>query len=119
MITMTLEEFHAAMKAQGAASSEDLVFICPMCQTPQSARDLIKAGAGKDFDEVEKYIGFSCLGRFTGANSPRKKPDGKPCNWTLGGLFQCHKLEVITPDGNKHAHFELATPEVAKKHWEE
>jgi hypothetical protein len=89
---------------------------CPMCGTIQSAADLIAAGAGPDFDAVEKYLAFSCVGRFTNAGSPRKVPDGKPCNWTLGGLFSLHKLEVVTPDGKKYPRFELASPAEAQAH---
>ena len=114
--TMTLDEFHLALKAQAVKSSEDYAVVCPMCKTVQSARDLIAAGAGKNMDEVEKYLGFSCVGRFTGASSPRKNPDGLPCNWTLGGLFSLHKLEVITPDGKTHPRFEVASPEQAQHH---
>jgi hypothetical protein len=113
--TMTLDEFHAACKAQ-VSRREDLAFVCPMCGTVQSSVDLIAAGAGADFDAVEKYLGFSCVGRFTGKGSPRKEPDGEACNWTLGGLFLVHKLEVITEDGKHHPTFELATPEQAKEH---
>jgi hypothetical protein len=116
MKTMTVEEFHAECKAQGVKSSMDTALICPRCGTVQSARDLIAAGAGVDFDAVGKYLGFSCVGRFTGAESPRKTPDGKPCNWTLGGLFALHKLEVITPDGKRHPRFELASPVQAQRH---
>lgn len=116
MKTMTLEQFHAECKAQGVKSREHISGICPMCGTVQSARDLIAVGAGTDFDSVEKYLLFSCVGRFTGAGSPRKKPDGKPCNWTLGGLLSLHKMEVMTPDGEHHPRFELATPEQAKQH---
>lgn len=116
MKTMTLEDFREALKSQGVKSQNDFAFICPMCQTAQTAQDLIDAGAGENFDEVEKYLGFSCIGRFTGAGSPRKKPDGKPCNWTLGGLFTLHKLEVITQDGEHHPRFEPATPEQAQQH---
>lgn len=115
MKTMTLDEFHAACKAQ-ASRSDTIVFKCPMCSTLQSARDLIVAGAGSTFDEVERYLGFSCVGRFTGAGSPRKKPDGKPCNWSLGGLFRTHEMEVLTPDGKRHPRFELATREEADAH---
>lgn len=118
MKTMTLHEFHAALRAQSVKDRADLVFICPMCQTPQTANDLIKAGAGADFDAVAGKIGFSCIGRFTGAGSPRREPDGKPCNWTLGGLFQMHKLEVVTDDGNRCPHFEPATPEQVLSHHE-
>lgn len=111
---MTVEEFHAECKAQGVKSHMDTAMICPRCGTVQSARDLIAAGAGADFDAVSKYLGFSCVGRFTGAGSPRKTPDGKPCNWTLGGLFALHKLEVVTTDGKRHPRFELASPEQAQ-----
>lgn len=116
MKTMTIEEYHAALKAQGTKDRAELVMICPMCGTLQTGNDLIRAGAGKTFDDVEKFLGFSCVGRFTGAGSPRKEPDGKPCNWTLGGLFSTHKLEVVTPDGEKHPRFEVATPEQAQAH---
>lgn len=115
MKTMTLDDFRAALKAQGVDRTH-YAFRCPACGSVQSAHDLIAAGAGATFDEVHQYIGFSCVGRFTGAESPRKQPDGKPCNWTLGGLFKLHELEVVTPDGNSHPHFAPATPEEAQAH---
>lgn len=74
---------------------------------------LLRAGVPKEC--VEKYIGFSCVGRWTGAKGPRNKPDGKPCDWTLGGLFPCHKLVVVAEHEKSHAHFEVCTPEEAKK----
>lgn len=121
MRTVTLEEFRAEIKAQGLPEREDFAFKCPRCGTVQSARDLIAAGAGEDFEAVEKYMGFSCVGRWTGAGSPRKEPDGKPCNWTLGGLFQFHDLEVDDGEGGTHPMFEPATPEeareLAKREW--
>lgn len=113
MRRITHEQFKAECIAQGVSGHEDTAVVCPVCKTVQSSRCLIKAGAGKSFEEVERYLGFSCVGRFTGAGSPRKKPDGQPCNWTLGGLFRLHELEVETPEGRKHEHFELATPEQA------
>lgn len=117
MKTLTLEEFQAKCRAQ-ANSHEEIVFVCPMCKTPQTALDFIAAGAGKDFGEIERYLGFSCIGRFTGAPSPRQVPDGQPCDWTLGGLFALHTLEITTPDGKSHPHFELATKEMAQAHRE-
>lgn len=116
MKTMTVSEFHLACKAQGVTRQEDVAVVCPMCATVQTAVDLIAAGAGKDFGQVEKYLGFSCVGRFTGAPGPRKQPDGHACNWTLGGLFQLHKLEVITEDGKHHPSFEPATPEQVQQY---
>ena len=114
MKTMTLEEFRQAVKAQEVAR-EDYAFICPMCNSVQSARDLINAGAGEDFEAVQQALGFSCIGRYTNAGGP-VRDSGNPCNWTLGGLFQTHKLEVITEDGKRHPHFEIATPEQAQAH---
>ena len=116
MKTVTIKDFGAECKAQGVKSNLDIAVVCPCCKTVQSARDLIAAGAGADFKAVDKYLGFSCVGRFTGAGSPRRTPDGKPCNWTLGGLFRLHTLEVVTEDGEHHPHFELATPEQAQAH---
>lgn len=114
--TMTLDEFHAAAKAQ-APSHDQIVFRCPRCDTLQSGQDLINAGAGDDFDAVEKYLGFSCIGRFTGKGSPSEERGmGHGCNWTLGGFFQMHTFEVITPDGDHHPLFELATKEEADAH---
>jgi len=115
MQAMTLDEYKAAVKAQGVPP-EHIAMKCPMCGTIQSGADLIAAGAGADFDAVEQYLAFSCVGRFTGAGRPRKVPDGQPCNWTLGGLFTRHTLEVVTPDGKKHPRFELATPAEAQAH---
>lgn len=114
MKTMTLDEFHAALKEQGVPR-EHLALVCPMCGVVQSAHDMIAAGAGKDFEEVERFLGFSCVGRFMNSGSPRYPRDGKPCNWTLGGLFQVHKLEVVV-DGEPYPRFEPATPEQAQEH---
>lgn len=115
MKSMTLAEFHDACKAQ-APSHDLIVFKCPMCGTLQNARDLIAAGAGKCFEEVEPYLAFSCVGRWTGAGTPRKEPDGKPCDWTLGGLFPLHRLVVVTPGGEEHPRFELADKDEADTH---
>jgi hypothetical protein len=117
MRTITVDEFKAEVKAQGVRSHEHVASRCVMCGTIQSGRDLIEAGAGKDFDEIEKYLGFSCVGRWTDAG-PHKKgnPPGRGCDWTLGGLFTFADLAVVTPDGEKHLRFELATPEEAQAH---
>ena len=114
MRTISLEDFKLEIKAQGVPI-EHVALRCPMCGCLQTATDLINAGAGQNLDEVEKYLGFSCVGRFLKAEQPRKKPDGKPCNWTLGGLFKTHKLEVVTPDGERHPRFEIGSPEEAKR----
>lgn len=112
MRRLTVQEFHAEIRAQGAADRRDIAFKCPICRTVQSARDLIAAGAGENMDAVEKFLGFSCVGRFTDAGEHKRgAPAGNGCNWTLGGLFQLHELEVVTEDGKGHPRFELASAE--------
>lgn len=119
MNSMSLDEFKAAIQAQGVPLLH-AAFSCPMCGTVQSASDLIAAGAGADLDAVECYLAFSCVGRFTGAgpalNGKRARHPGGGCDWTLGGLFQLHELEVVTEDGRRHPRFMPVAAEVAQQH---
>lgn len=110
--TIQLAEFRARIAAQGTSNRTHAAFRCPMCKTVQSIASLTSAGVSED--AAERYIGFSCIGRFTGAESPREKPDGKPCDWTLGGLLRLHELEVVDNDGNTHPFFTVATTEEAQ-----
>lgn len=111
-----LSEFHDLLKAQKVKQIH-LAFRCVICGTIQSAADLIRAGAGRTFDDVEKYLGFSCIGRWTkaGPHHPTEPP-GRGCDWTLGGLLHLHTLEVQTEDGKTHMRFEPVTPEEAQEH---
>lgn len=112
---MTIPEFHAALKSQGVSSHEHFAFICPACGTVQSGRDLMKA-TGKPFAEIERHLGFSCIGRFTGAGPVEKKRGGqRGCDWTLGGLLRIHSLEVVDGD-ERYPRFALATAEQAQAH---
>lgn len=105
MKTIDLEEFKKIGRERFGDDTEKWKFVCPRCGESQSAEDLVKTGVDKS--DVEKYVGFSCIGRFT-------KERG--CDWTLGGLFQLHNLEIVTDDGKHHPHFELA--ESAQPHKE-
>lgn len=118
MKTITLDEYHTLLKAQKVPQIH-LAMRCPMCGTIQSGNDLIKAGAGKDFEGIQGFIGFSCIGRWThGKPPPREKDKGtqEGCNWTLGGLLRICNLEVVTSDGEKHYRFDVCTPEEAQAH---
>lgn len=97
MKVLKLEEFKALAVQRFGELTHKWKFVCPHCKTAQSAEDLVSAGVKKE--EVEKYVGFSCIGRFD---------ETKGCNWTLGGLFQLHELEIETEDGKRHKHFDLA-----------
>jgi len=107
MKTMSLKEYMDEAKKRFGTEPINWKFVCPICKTEQTAADLVAAGV--DRKEVENYIGFSCIGRWTNAG-PCKKADkpGKGCDWTLGGLFQLHELEIITDDGVHHPRFALA-----------
>jgi hypothetical protein len=114
MKTITSAEFRMQLMAQGVSTNEHFAFICPICKTVQSGMSLVKAGAGA-FKDIQTQVGFSCVGRFTKAG-PHKKdaPPGKGCDWTLGGLFKLHTLEVADDQGRQHPFFEVATPEQAQ-----
>lgn len=99
---ITVAEFHAELAAQGVGH-RDYAFKCVSCGTVQSMNSLVAAGVPKD--KVDRYVAFSCEGRW---NSERG------CDWTLGGLFTIHKLEVVTEDGERHPRFEPATPDEAQ-----
>jgi hypothetical protein len=116
MKTMTQDEFLAEAKRRFGDKVTEWKFVCPACGTVQSVQQLldavIKSGGKKD--DVHGYIGFSCIGRFTGmsdegiASKNKGEKWDKGCNWTLGGLLTIHSLEVIVDGGVKRPTFELA-----------
>lgn len=109
---LTEEQWATLLRDQNVPR-EHLAFKCPMCGSIQSATDLIRAGAGEDFKAVSGHINYSCVGRWTKAGPP--KSGNGPCNWTLGGLFQTHTMEVVTAGGNIPT-FEPCTPQEAQDH---
>lgn len=114
MKVLTLAEFQGAMRSQ-EVPQEHMAVKCPMCGTVQSMTSLIRAGAGPTPSDVEKYVGFSCVGRFQGGPSPTEaREKGIACNWTLGGLFKLHTLEVEIEGGKRVPTFEPATKEEAQ-----
>lgn len=115
-ITQSLEEYRQEVRNQGTGPKLKVCMVCPACKTVQNAQDLLNAGAGSTFEEVEKYLGFSCVGRFTHGLPPKSEKNQFGCNWTLGGLFSIHELEVVTPDGQVHPIFKLATKTEALEH---
>ncbi|MBL0928510.1 MAG: hypothetical protein IBJ15_00065 [Alphaproteobacteria bacterium] len=111
---LTVAEFMAEVERQighAPASEGDhlrITFVCPMCACVQDGADFLEAGAGRDWAEIETHVGFSCIGQWKKAKPPRAKPDGEPCDWTVGGLFKVHTLEVMDEAGIAHPMFELA-----------
>lgn len=86
-------------------------FVCPVCGTVQSAESLIRAGVKRAM--VDGALGFACVGRFTGAGEHEQgERPGRGCDYTLGGLFKLHELEVEM-DGRRNPMFNLASNEQA------
>lgn len=72
-------------------------FKCVQCGNVQTYHDFEKLG----IESPEHYVHFSCIGRFN------EKKTG--CDWTLGGLFTIHKVEVEDNEGKTHPCFEFNT----------
>lgn len=70
-------------------------FKCPMCGETQTWQDFID----NDIKEPETVFYYSCIGRWV---------EGRGCDWTLGGLFRIHKVEVIDDKGNSVPVMEFA-----------
>lgn len=122
MERITIEQLHERFKAQGVSAREHIAFKCPVCGTVQSIASLTKAGAPPA--KIENFVGFSCEGRFSNAGPwPSDKRKGRAfdarravrgCDWTLGGLFRIHNLEVINAEGVPQPTFEVASAEEAQ-----
>jgi len=95
--TIKIEDWMAEGEKRFGKDIKQWKFICPSCKTVQTAQDLLDAGVKKD--DIDGYLGFSCIGRFA---------KDKGCNWTLGGLFQIHTFEIELENGHKRAVFEFA-----------
>lgn len=78
-------------------------FVCAACGHVQTISDFLALGI--DRETAYKQVHFSCIGRHTG-------DDGPGCDWTLGGLFSIHKVEVNCPEeeGKKIMAFEFDEP---------
>lgn len=119
---ITLDEAHARMKEQGVSHQRHYAFRCPICKTVQSMASLVAAGARPD--QAERSIAFSCEGRFSGAGPAASTKDKsakakarravRGCDWTLGGLFQLHKLTIEYPDKITRPSFEIVSAQEAQ-----
>jgi len=107
--TIDLEQFKVELASQGVPR-EHFALVCPVCKTVQSRQDFVTLKVSRTLEEAQKYWDYSCIGRFF---------PGVGCDWTLGGLFQLHTLEIDPGEGEKpFPCFEPATAEEAQKHME-
>jgi len=78
-------------------------FECPSCKHKQSINSIMKNNSKLTEQEVRDFIAVNCEGRST---------KGKGCDWTLGGLFQIHDVEVLKEDGSKYGVFNFSKKKV-------
>ena len=100
--SITHAEFIAILEAQGVPRHH-CAFRCVRCDNIQSAFSLSRFMTP---DKAADRCYFSCEGRYNSGE--------RGCDWTLGGLFTIHTLEVITDEGVQVPCFEPATPEEAQ-----
>jgi hypothetical protein len=98
--TYTHDDWVAEAKKRFGDDLKKWQFVCPQCKTVQTIQDFIDADVEKE--TISRVIAFSCIGRFT---------EDKGCDWTLGGLFRIHKVEIIMESGENHPAFEFSDAE--------
>lgn len=98
MKTMTLKEWHDLGRKLYGDDMKKWKFKCVRCGHVQTAQDFIDLEL-----DPNSYVHFTCIGRFN------QKKVG--CDWTLGGLFSVHKVEIVDEEGNHHPTFEFADDE--------
>jgi hypothetical protein len=110
MTEFTLEEWRNKGKELYGEDPMKWKFRCPVCDHVATVQDWKDAGAPVN------SAGFSCVGRWAGANKETEEgdlgPNGKkgkgPCNYAGGGLFKLNPVTVIDPDGHKMNCFAFA-----------
>lgn len=93
-IQIPVDQWKAKATALFGADVDKWRFKCPACGQSQTLAEFKAANVQKP----EGKFYFSCIGRWV---------PGRGCDWTLGGLFQIHKTEVIDQDGDVFPVFEF------------
>ncbi|MGK9367567.1 VVA0879 family protein [Melioribacter sp. Ez-97] len=97
MKQMKIKEYIDLLRARHGEKIENWKVICPICKCEQTVQDFLDAGI--DMKDVFNYFGYSCIGRFS---------EAKGCDFSLGGLFPIHNVEIIDDSGNAHPRFDIA-----------
>jgi hypothetical protein len=106
MITVNQKDWLAVGEKFFGTDKKKWKFKCPVCGNAQSIEDFEKLGMSAK--EAADYVYFSCIGRWSKGKIGTMMKKGKPCDYTLGGLFKLGELEVIGEDGSKGQLFEFA-----------
>jgi len=111
--TMKVDDYFLIAENRFGRDPRKWKFVCPMCNKVQSVQDFLNLKERMDEDTIRGHIGFSCIGTFNGRGTEILFNDNNEkskhgCNYTLGGLFQIHTIEIKDNDGKTHPRFELA-----------
>jgi len=98
--TVTLEQYIAEAVAKFGEDRNNWRFICPACGHVASVAEYEAAGA------PEGAVGFSCIGRWSGASREAFGEGEGPCNYAGGGLIGLNPVYI---EGCGH-YFEFAEP---------
>ena len=72
--------------------------VCPSCGHVQCMKDYQEQVPHLTEEQILKYLGFSCIGRFTKPEADSLTGEA-PCNYAGGGLFGLNPQPVKMPDG--------------------
>ena len=92
---MTFAEWKIEGERKFGSDTAKWAFECPACHFVQTVEMCRAAGV------PEASIGFSCIGRWSGAKREAFTPKqtNGPCNYAGGGLFRINPVRVEFPDG--------------------
>jgi hypothetical protein len=93
--TISLEDWQKEGEKLFGKDMKKWKFKCPQCKGIQTLQEFIEIGVEKP----ENVFFYSCIGRFI---------EDRGCDWSLGGLLQIHKTEVIVENEKKIPVFEFA-----------
>lgn len=105
MRTITLEQWAAEGSQKFGDDQSEWKFICPNCGHIQTAIDFHELGMPDE--QINRFLGFSCIGRYIDGCKGEFGNGIAPCNYTSGGLFNIAPLTVIA-NGAEHHMFEFA-----------
>lgn len=93
--TIQISKWRERGKLLFGESPENWRFKCPRCGESQTLAEFRQ----NKIENPEGKFYFSCIGRWV---------EGRGCDWTLGGLLQIHRTEVIDEEGSVFRVFEFA-----------
>ena len=85
MKKLSYEEWISKAKELFGKDSRNWSYKCPSCGHVQSVKSVMEHNPSLNPEDVQNWIYYNCEGRVNEEHG---------CAWTLGGLFQTHKVEI-------------------------